>query len=122
MRGRRLWLKVEAPGRQIPVFVVKVLEDEDGHDLFGQFDTEKPQILIRQIDDVGAMKQTLHHELLHVCFSGHSGDARARVLHSKTKDGRFDREEEIVSFLEPTQYDLLFRNGYLRYPNPPRVK
>lgn len=122
MRGRRLWLRAQAHGGVIPVFVIKVLEDEDGYALDGQFDQEAPLILIRQVDNVSAMKQTLHHELLHVCFRGHSGTARETVLHSSTVDGRARREEDIISFLEPVQFDLLVRNGWLKYPNPPRVK
>lgn len=122
MKGRRLWMKVEARGRTIPVFVVKTLEDEEtGHDYQGVFHYEVPEILIRQIDDKGAMKQTLHHELLHVCFTGHSGDKRAHLFNSQSKNTREKREEQMVSFLETEQYDLLYRNGWLKYPNPPRV-
>jgi hypothetical protein len=119
VRGRRLWLKVEAHGSTIPVFVVKVV-DEEGSD--GEFNQEVPEILIRQTDNVASMKQTLHHELLHVCFRGHSGTTRESILRSKTNEGRAKREEEIISFLEPVQFDLMVRNGFLRYPNPPRVK
>lgn len=122
MKGRRLWLKVETLLGPVPVFVVKTLEDDDGFDLSGLFDQDKPEILIRQIDNVMSMKQTLHHELLHVCFRAHSGTAREAVFKSRTVEGRHDREEELVSFLEPVQFDLLVRNGWLRYPNPPRLK
>lgn len=119
MRGRRLWLKVQVHGTVIPVFVVKTVDDE-GSD--GEYDDEAPHILIRQADNISAMKQTLHHELMHVCFRGHSGTARESLFRSKTPEGRAKREEAIISFLEPVQFDLLVRNGWLRYPNPPRVK
>jgi hypothetical protein len=118
-RGRRLWLRVDVQGHRIPVYVVKVV-DEEGSE--GEYDSEAPAILIRQVDNVAAMKQTLHHELLHVCFRGHSGTTREGLFRSKTPEGRHAREEAIISFLEPIQFDLLVRNGWLRYPNPPRVK
>ncbi len=119
MRGRRLWLKVQVHGGMIPVFVVKQV-DTEGSD--GEYDQEIPAILIRQTDNVASMKQSLHHELLHVCFRGHSGTTRESILRSKTIEGRAKREEDIISFLEPIQFDLLVRNGWLRYPNPPRVR
>jgi len=122
MRGRRLWLKVQVHGGVIPVYVVKDLPDDNGDDLDGYFDQEKPLILVRQIDSASAMKQTLHHELLHVCFRGHSGVARETILRSRTVEGRARREEDLISFLEPVQFDLLVRNKWLRYPNPPKVK
>ena len=122
MRGRRLWTKVEAHGHLIPVFVVKSLIDDNGDDLDGFFDQDKPEILVRQIDNASAMKSTLHHELMHVCFRGHCGTTRETILRSKTQDGRAKREEEIIAFLEPLQFDLLMRNKWLRYPNPPKVK
>jgi hypothetical protein len=123
MRGRRLWLKVQAHGSVIPVYVSKTVVDDDGvTEIFGYFDSEAPLIIIRAMDNIASMKQTLHHELLHVCFGAHSGDAREMVFKGKTRDGRAKREEEIISFLEPVQFDLLVRNGWLRYPNPPRLK
>jgi hypothetical protein len=122
MRGRRLWLRVQVHGGVIPVFVTKILEDDNGDDLDGYFDQDIPCVLIRQVENVSAMKQTLHHELLHVCFRGHSGTAREKILRGRTPDGRARREEDIISFLEPIQFDLLVRNGWLRYPSPPRIK
>lgn len=124
MRGQRLWLKVEAHGGTLPVYVVKGdLYNSDGEtEVEAYYDRETPCIKIKQIDNIALMKQTLHHELLHLCFGVHSGDARAAVFRSKTTEGRYRREEEIVSFLEPIQFDLLVRNGWLKYPNPPKVK
>ena len=122
MRDWRLWMKVETVMGKIPVYVVKTLENDDGHDLDGFFDKEKPEILIRQIDNKEAMKSTLHHELLHVSFRGHADSERDRVFKGRTVNVRESNEEAIVSFLEPIQFDLLVRNGWLKYPNPPRVK
>jgi hypothetical protein len=119
MRGRRLWLRVAVHGGIIPVYVVKQVDNEASD---GEFNEELPAIFIRQTDNVASMKQSLHHELLHVCFRGHSGTTREHVLRSKTSEGRAKQEESIISFLEPVQFDLLVRNKWLRYPNPPRIR
>lgn len=108
MRGRRLWLKVETAAGLVRVYVVKQLEDEDGHDLEGIFLPDTNEVLVRQIDAVVSMKSTLHHELTHVALRF----AVASV----------QREENLIRELEPQQFDILTRNGWLRYPNPPRVK
>ena len=121
MKGRRLWLRLSAHGSTIPVYVTRRPLAVDGHEVKAYFDGETPCIVLAWSDNVAAMKQTLHHEILHVCFAGHSGDARQAVLGGRTPAARAKREEQIVSFLEPVQYDLLVRNGFLRYPKPPRV-
>ena len=124
MRGRRLWTKVAVHGGIVPVYVVKqpIVDDDGVTNLDAYYDPDVPEIVIEQSDNVPKMKQRLHHELLHVCFGAHSGDARAKVLGAQTEDGRAKREEDIVSFIEPVQFDMLVRNGWLRYPVPPRVK
>lgn len=123
VRGRRLWMKIAAHGGVIPVYVTK---DEasltvDDCEVDAYYDPDGPYILIRSMDNISMMCQRLHHELLHVCFGAHSGDAREVVLGSKTPAGRAKREEMIVSFIEPVQFDLLVRNGFLHYPKPPRM-
>ena len=127
MRGRRLWMRVRAHGGTIPVYVVKTdlyQYDGDGDgetELDAYYDQGKPEIVVRQTDNTTLMKQRLHHELLHACFGAHTADGLA-ALGAFTPAGRAKREEDIVSFLEPIQFDMLTRNGFLRYPNPPRVK
>lgn len=122
MRGRRLWLRVSAHGGTIPVYVAKgPLFDDDGvTEVDAWYDREVNEIVVKQLDNVAAMKMKLHHELIHVCFGSHSGDARAFL--GKSVEARAKHEEDIVSFLEPVQFDLLVRNKWLRYPKPPRVK
>lgn len=121
MRGRRLWMKLEAHGGTIPVYVQRgELKDDEGNDVDAYYEKDKPEIVIKHSDNAAGMKMKLHHELLHVCFGSHSGDAKAFL--GSTYDARGKREEDIVSFLEPIQFDLLVRNGWLRYPNPPRWK
>jgi hypothetical protein len=114
---------VHAHGGIIPVYVAKgPLFDDDGVTAVeAYYDTEAPCIVVEQSDNVSRMKQRLHHEILHVVFGAHSGDARAKCLGSQTMEGRARREEDIVSFIEPIQFDLLVRNGWLRYPKPPKV-
>lgn len=119
--ARRLWLTVQAHGGTVPVYVAKVVIGDEGEEVEAYFDRTKPEIVIEQAENVALMKSRLHHELLHLCFGAHSGDARAPVL-GRTPAARAKREEAVVSFLEPVQFDLLVRNGWLRYPNPPKVK
>lgn len=123
MRGRRLWLKVHVHGGVIPVYVVRgPIFDDDGTELDGYYDPAVPCVSIREMDNVALMKQRLHHELLHVCFGAHTGDVLQRVLGAFSLDHQARREEDIVAFIEPMQFDLLVRNKFLRYPNPPRLK
>lgn len=119
MKGRSLWMRVEAHGSTIPVYVARTAE-ANGEEVDAYYDREKPEIVIVWNENAALMKMKLHHELLHVCFGNHSGDAR-RFLGS-TPAARAKREEDVVSFLEPVQFDLLVRNGWLRYPKPPKVK
>jgi hypothetical protein len=109
MRGRRLWVKVEAHGRKIPFYVVKELLNDEGDDLDGVYYYEHGYGCIRQIDDKNAMKQTLHHELMHVA-----------MINDPTMP--LKRQHELIDRLETPHYDILVRNGWLRYPNPPRLK
>jgi hypothetical protein len=123
VRGRRLWLRAQAHGHAIPVYVVKapLFDPEDPKiECDAYYNCEEPVILVRQMDNVDLMRQRLHHELLHVCFGAHSGDSLDKVFGAHK--GRGKREEDVCSFLEPIQYDLLVRNGWLKYPKPPRVK
>lgn len=122
MKGRRLWLRVSVHGGTVPVYVAKgpLLDDDGVTAVDAWYDKDVPEIVIEQKDNEVAMKMKLHHELLHVCFGAHSGDAKAFL--GSTYESRSKREEDVVSFLEPVQFDLLVRNGWLRYPKPPRVK
>ena len=122
MRGRRLWLRVQVHGGSIPVYVDKgPLVSDEGYECDAFYERDTPQIVVKWTGNVAAMKQKLHHELLHVCFGAHTGDAR-EPLFGRSVGARDKKEELIVSFLEPVQFDLLVRNGWLRYPNPPRIK
>jgi hypothetical protein len=123
MRGRRLWLKVAAHGGSIPVYVTKdPIIDENGDECDAYWDREDNEIVIRAYENISVMKQRLHHELLHVCFGAHTGQAREDVLGGATPEARDDREEKIVGFIEPIQFDILVRNGWLKYPNPPKFR
>lgn len=117
---RRLWFRLQSQGGAIPVYVT----DEDlfleGVLVEAYYDKATPCIVIRHTDNVDAMKMRLHHELLHVCFGAHSGDAVAFL--GQTPAARDRREEHMISFLEPIQFDLLKRNGFLKYPSPPKKR
>lgn len=117
MRGRRLWMKIEVHGRTVRVVVVKdKLVDDDGNHCAALYDHENRMILVLERQDESIMKQELLHELLHVCFAGHSDDALIKVLGKEYKT----REEDVVSFLEPILHDLLARNKLLKIPRPPK--
>jgi len=121
MKGRRLWLRAATVLGPLPVYVTSRPIEVEGHPVDAYFDREKPEIVIEQVANVDLMKMRLHHELLHLCWGAHSGDARAPIL-GRTPEARARKEEAIVSFLEPVQFDLLVRNRWLKYPNPPKVK
>lgn len=118
MRGRKLWLRAETQSGPLSVYVVKELRNESGDPLHAEYDPDTHTILVEWCENATKMKQDLHHELLHVCFAGSSGDARENAL----GPDYVTREEKLVSFLEPVHFDLLMRNGWLKYPNPPRPK
>jgi hypothetical protein len=122
MKGRRLWCKVAVHGSEVRVYVTKkelLLDDGSACDAY--FDTETNIIEISWCPDEAFMKMKLMHELLHVCFRAHSSDLLGKVLGTKTIDQQSNREEQIVSFLEPVLYDLLARNGWLHFPKPPKL-
>lgn len=116
---RRLWFRLHSQAGQIPVFVTQEDLTVDGALAEAYYDKATPCIVIKYTDNVDAMKMRLHHELLHVCFGSHSGDAVSFL--GRTPSARDKREEHLISFLEPIQFDLLKRNGFLRYPNPPKL-
>lgn len=118
-------MKVKTATGVLPVYVSNVDEDfisADGDEPIDAFyDRENNCLAVRYMANADAMKQNLHHELLHVAFSGHGDETRCRVLGCRTTKAADRREEDIVLFLEPAQFDLLTRNGFLRYPKPPRL-
>lgn len=78
-------------------------------------------ILVRQYDDESFMKMKVLHELLHVAFSAHTGDALEGVLGKDFRKHSPDREELVVSFLEPILFAMLAGNKLLRFPKPPKL-
>ena len=120
MRGRRLWCKFEAHGGTVKVYLNKKPLELEGHAVEAFYDPDKGTIDIQWLPSESRLKSTLVHEMLHVCFRGHSGDMREKVLGPKTSNGRHDREEMIVSFLEPVLFDVLTRAGFLKIPRPPK--
>ena len=120
VRGRRLWCRIEAHGGTIPVYIITgELKNDDGSDVDAYYDHEVPCIVVKHTGNIAAMQQRLHHEILHVCFAAHSGDGCSFL--GSNVNVQWKREESIVSFLEPVQFDLLVRNGFLKYPKPPKA-
>jgi hypothetical protein len=119
---RRLWMRLKAHGGEIPVFVQRdKLVDDEGVECDALYEPTKGLIVVRQYPNVDYMKAKLHHEIMHVCLENHTADVQERLFGPVEKD-RTENEEVFIGIMEPTQYDLLTRNGFLRYPNPPRVK
>lgn len=122
MRGRRLWLKLSTQRGELRVYVTKwPLKDDEGNAADALYDENLNTIEIVWGPDEAFMKMKLLHELIHVCFSPHSGDMKQSVLGGKLHKTVRQREEMIVSFLEPHLFDLLTRNWMLRIPKPPKV-
>ena len=120
--SRRLWCKAQVHGGTIRVYLTTYKPDDgSGDKCDGTFDSEKGEIEIDASLSDDKAKMTLLHELLHVCFGGASGQLRENVLGAKTPEARATREEMVVSFIEPVLYDLLVRNGWLRFPKPRRA-
>jgi len=121
MRGRRLWMKLDSQSGVVKVYVTKnQLKVEDGTLVDACFDPHANTIEIKWSEDLHHMKMKLLHELLHVCFNPHAGDMKQNILGGKDYIEWDTREELLVSFLEPILFDLLVRNGMVRFPNPPK--
>ena len=116
-KRRKLWTKISANGRDISVYVVARV-DEEGSQAEYDYDTNSINVMEQNAHE---MKQSLHHELMHVCCDSCGGELRQWALGHRTPKMRAIREERIISFLEPRQYDILVRNGFLKYPDPPRL-
>lgn len=121
MKGERLWIKAECQTGPLTIVASKNTIEEDGHELHACYEPDRSRVTVADTEEQ-KMKRSLLHELLHVCFDGASGDLREKVLGGKTKEERDEREELIVSFLESPLFDLLTRNGWLRFPKPPRFE
>jgi len=122
MKGRRLWCKVAAHGSVVRVYLTKKeLKLEDGSVCDAYYDPELNSIEIAWRADESYLKMRLLHELLHVCFSAHSGDMREKVFGRESPKQKVSREELVVSFLEPVLYDILSRNKWLKFPRPPKM-
>jgi len=114
-------MKIQAPCGEIRVYVVKAtIADTDQEECWAVYHDDKNEILVLATQP-DAMKMSLLHELMHVCFTGHSDDIRKKVLGAVGEEAQGKREEGIVSFLEPFLYDLLARNGLLKIPRPPKM-
>ena len=116
---RKLWCEFTT---QIGKLKVYILKDEsvlgnDGQECQGTFNPDANVIEIAFCTNAMRMYQTLHHELLHVCFTGHGCDFKEKLF-GKDAD---KREEYFISFIEPIQFDLMVRNKLLNYPAIPKI-
>lgn len=98
-----------------------VVRQVDAEDSLGEYNDETRVIKIKWSPNKDIMKATLYHEIKHSAIRAFSGDAREWALGSRTAEGRAKREEKVISLSEVPEYDLLCRNGLLRFPDPPKL-
>ena len=114
MRGRRIWLK-GADGHRVYESKKLVV---DGNEAHACYDMQTGDIEVASsAPDV--MKRSLFHEHCHKALAHISAEERERIF---ANENREEAEEELCLYLEKTVYDLLTRNGFLRYPNPPSAR
>jgi hypothetical protein len=122
MRGRRLWCKVPTMRGPLSVYVVRPGACTlDGDKVDAHYDAERNEIWVETKPQEQTMRQTLFHELVHVCFGGTTVEVKEKFLGAKNPDVIEQREELLAGFLEMTLFDLLTRNGWLKLPKPPKV-
>jgi Zn-dependent peptidase ImmA (M78 family) len=102
----RKWLVVDSAIGKLDVFTTHQPEYEGP--VYGVFFPQHSAIVIDSSQSEEKMRSTLLHELLHVACTSASETLQKMCLGN--------REEKIVSFLEPILYDLLTRNGFLKMP------
>ncbi len=122
---RTLWMPGDAQGGPFNVWETAEDIDYDGVKCKGLCEVtagRRDDISVSAKQGLAQMKQTLLHEQMHKCWGTASGDLREFILGEKTPEKRARREELITSFLEPVLYDLLARNGWLKYPDPPAFR
>ena len=123
--SRRLWIKASALGGDLRIYLVPYdlpikNNDMDGNDCRGMYDPVRDEIEVSEDQGEVNMKRSLLHEILHKCFSAISGDLQKVILGEEDMDALARREELVVGYLEPLLYDVLVRNGWLKFPEPPK--
>lgn len=110
-KRRRTWLR----GEGFRVYVVPALQ-LDGDECYACYDPTNGNITV--VDDVPeVMRRKLFHELVHAACHGMSGRDRVDIFGTENHD---DREEALACFMESKMFDILSRNGWLRFPKAPR--
>jgi hypothetical protein len=119
----RLWMWLESHVGRLALRVKREVKSVDGKHLHdAAYCSDEQEIEVAETDNITIMEMRAFHEMMHVCFDGHSTDKLAKVFHTEDVDEQERREEDVVSFLETQFYDLLKRNGLLRFPKPPKLK
>lgn len=114
MRGRRIWLK-GSDGHRVYESKKLIVEGDEAH---ASYDMQTGDIEVASsAPDV--MKRGLFHEHCHKALAHMSAEERARIFENESHE---EAEEELCLYMEKTLYDILVRNGWLKYPNPPSTR
>jgi hypothetical protein len=112
---------METHGGVTPVFVHPTPTDDDGNECDASFDRKKNEIDIGVAEE-SIQKQRLFHETFHRCLETIGVDLRLKVFGAKDEAVLSDREEHIICLIEGPLFDVLVRNGWLKFPKPPRFE
>ncbi len=122
MKGRRLWMKLQTHVGEVRVFIKRKVVHEDGDECHAQYIEGTPPIIeVEQNDNVVVMEKGVFYECIHNCHEGISHTEWTRVYGDIEWEKMEEREEENAMFMETKLFDLLKRNGLLRFPKPPKL-
>jgi hypothetical protein len=91
----------------------------DGDDCYAYYDPANGHVYVAK-DIPAVMGAKAFHELVHKSMHGMSNNDSIAIFGDVTPDEHEVREEALACLLEHRLYDLLTRNGWLRFPKPPR--
>lgn len=117
--GRRVWLKGD--GFKVYLTNRETLE-HGGRDYYGWLEQETGNIEIAG-KNPELIRKTAFHELIHKALFALNPKTKEDIFgDDRTEEQYEDQEEQLCRLLEDKLYDLLSRNGWLKFPKPPRFK
>lgn len=115
-------MKLDSHVGEIRVYVKKAVIHADGDVLHAQYIFGTPPVIeVEWNENVTVMERNVFHELIHNCHEGISYIEWERVYGEVDEDQMEAQQEENAMFLENKLFDLLKRNGLLRFPKPPKL-
>ena len=119
-RGRRLWMKLQANGHTVPVYVVRNIGLANEEHAAARMTTDGT-IEVRINDNPSLMKAALLHEIMHLSIDVHSQDMKSIIFGPDWDDESPDREEKVISMFESPLYTILAGNGLMKLKSPPKL-